>query len=176
MGQNAFIIPVNPAKKYCQYLLQSRSKRSHRFRLDRCQKFSAQLYNRSFVEKDLQEIYRIDILYLGIFLSFSLYHLLLFASSREKEYLYYALSILFISLWTGADRLVLYEYVSGFMGYGLIKPLSTFGSAFCLIQFTQHLSSTLKIITLISIKSLPGGNTYLWFMPVYVIFQRVYQT
>ena len=171
MGQNAFIIPVNPAKKFVSIY----------FRVDQrdhigsgwtdVKKFSARLYNRSFVEKDLQEIYRIDILYLGIFLSFSLYHLLLFASSREKEYLYYALSILFISLWTGADRLVLYEYVSGFMGYGLIKPLSTFGSAFCLIQFTRIFLNLKNHHPYIN-KVFIWGQYLLWIMPVYILFRE----
>lgn len=80
-----------------------------------------------------------DALYWGIFLALALYHLLLYFSTRmqEKAYLYYSLSIFFITFWIGSDRLLLYYIMPGFWGYSVVKNLAIVGTGYTTLWFTD---------------------------------------
>ncbi|MDX2301721.1 MAG: sensor histidine kinase [Microscillaceae bacterium] len=137
-------------------------------------KFKLRLYNWAFIQADLSKMRQIDILYLGIFLAFSIYHLLLYASSREREYFYYAASIAFITLWNATDRLVLYDFVSGFWAYSILKPLAIFGSAYFLMRFTDVFLN-LKNHQPLAHLLLSRGQWLLWIIPLYTFLKEIWQ-
>ncbi len=80
----------------------------------------------------------VDLLFLGVFLAFAIYHLFLFYRIQEQEYLYYALLIFSYAIWISTDRYLLYEWVSGFVGYSLLGSLGMVAAIYFLFHFTDQ--------------------------------------